>query len=172
MKKNTEIIIKNVNVELVDGVMDESIFTNLELQTGKDTIYYTLFEYGGMACEFYKSKENLYDYFMNEEELTDEQIDFVKSKLIYSLGDVNLKDSNNWYDDIFESLESAKDEESKRIIKLLISFTRLNWKDIKDLKEKVIGKNLFEFDITVSDVEEEYIEMNIDYEDEVIRREC
>ena len=47
MKKNTEIIIKNVNVELVDGVMDESIFTNLD----KDKI--AVMKYDGLGIRSY-----------------------------------------------------------------------------------------------------------------------
>ena len=164
--KNTGIIIKDVKVEVVDGVMGESVFTNLELQKGKKITYFTLYEAGGLGVEFYASDTSLYDYFMNEEELSDEQADFVNSKLIYSLGEVDLSCSGSWYEDIFEALTETNDEESIRIIKVLIAFTRLNWDEIKKLKENVIGKDLMKIEIPKSDVEEEYLEEKDDEEEE------
>lgn len=90
----------------------------------------------------------------------DRQIEEVDDEEFWNMISEHIAGDFSDYWDFFENQEEMKlhDSEHLLIYKLLICLVRSDWEEIDQMKALSIGKHLEDFEIPVSDIEQEYLD--------------
>ena len=128
------------------SVVAEVCIRDLEKETVK---YYSLTEVEGIPnlCE-------------TDESTYDRQIEEVDDKEFWEMLIARVSSDFSDYDDFFSIQGEMKlrDPEFVLICKYLIYMVRADWEEVEQLKASSVGKCLGDFDIPISDLEQEYLD--------------
>ena len=108
--------IESIKCEVVD-IWSATIATEIKL-SGKENINMYLVEVDGNPV-FYSTKKDIFDILIDNK-YTDENVELLDKITINEYNGIDLSD----YDTIIETIDNAKDEESKKLIRLLVAVTR------------------------------------------------
>ena len=136
------------------SVVAEVCIRDLEEKTVK---YYSLSEVEGIP-NFFETDDSTYD--RQIEELDDEEF--------WEMLSTHAVDGFSDYVDVFENQEDMELHDSDLLLiwKYLVYMVRADWDEIEELKAESVGKCLGDFEIPVSDVEQEYLDDMADEETE------
>ena len=153
MKK---LFVEDVKVGVSEGGMacgpvSGSVVAEVRLRDPEDSIvkYYSLAEVEGIP-NFFETDESTYD----------RQIEEVDDVEFWNMLSEHAASDFCGYADFFENQEEMErnDPDSLLIWKYLIYMVRADWDEIEQMKTKSVGKCLGDFEIPVSDVEQDYLD--------------
>ena len=136
------------------SVVAEVCIRDLEEKTVK---YFSLSEVEGIP-NFFETDDSTYD----------RQIEEVDDEEFWEMLSAHAVDGFSDYVDVFENQEDMElhDPDHLLIWKYLVYMVRADWDEIEELKAESVGKCLGDFEIPVSDVEQEYLDDMADEEPE------
>ena len=132
--------ILNIKCDVIDSFLG-LLVNQLEVE-GLDRKFLYLVESDGFPC-FYFSNEDFYEEILKNDSDDDEFTTLLDNSIISEYKGINLED----YDTINDSIDSVKDVDARKLIKLIVAIMRSNWdatntiikesngKDINDIKE-------------------------------------
>ncbi len=113
----------------------------------------SLVEVDGIA-NFYLSDKDIFEELLKEED-DDEHIALLNSYFVEDFHGFELSED---YDEIFESIYEAGENDKSRLVRFLITVVRADENAAAILSESAKGKYIEDIDFAASDIEKEYLE--------------
>ncbi len=137
------------------GPFPGTVVAAVKFRNGKKSKWLFLSEVDGIPC-FTLTDKDIYDDLLKEDLENEEFMEYMNTHTIYELDGIELGCS---YDELFESISENPENPGIPLIRYIIALTRCKMDELDPLIEMAKGKYADELDIPMSDVEEEYHEV-------------